>query len=160
MYVPVYIRFADHSYMLGIHVKWIRMKTFFILLIFVLIFGGISSAGKPCLHYEGSPVTLNGKVKLKDFYGPPNYGENPETDSRETQAILILLEPICVVGNEGDLGVEEQNQSEITLVPQNNENLRDYAGKQIMVEGTLFHAHTAHHHTKILISIKKIIKTN
>jgi hypothetical protein len=136
------------------------MKTFFILLILSLIFSGVSSAGKPCLHYEGDPVTLNGKVKLQEFYGPPNYGENPETDSRETQAILILAEPICVVGNEDNFGDMEQNQSEITLVPQNKENLGDYAGKQIMVEGTLFPAHTAHHHTKILMSIKKIIKTD
>jgi hypothetical protein len=49
-----------------------------------------------------------------------------------------------------------QNQLEVTLVPLNRENLKSYEGKQIAVQGTLYHAHTGHHHTLVLIEIKRI----
>jgi hypothetical protein len=118
-----------------------------------------SSASMPCLHYGGGPVTLTGKVEFKIFYGPPNYGENPETDSRETQAILLLSEPICVHANPGNTEESEQNQTEVTLVPYNNENLEDYMEKEIIVQGTLYHAHTGHHHTPVLMEIESIVKS-
>src|SRR5260370_19055860 len=41
-------------------------------------------------HYGPEKVTLTGSVVYRTFYGPPNYGENPKTDSRETQDILLL----------------------------------------------------------------------
>jgi len=116
----------------------------------------LPAVGASCLHYGGSPVTLNGKVKLQTFFGPPNYGENPDTDSRETQAILLLEKPICVEANPKDYEEAEQNQREVTLVPLGKENLKDYEGKQIMVQGTLYHAFNGHHHTPVLIEIKHI----
>jgi hypothetical protein len=117
-----------------------------------------SLAAEPCLHYSGEPVTLTGKVKLQTFYGPPNYGENPDTDSRETQAILLLTKSICVESNPSNYEEAEQNQSEITLVPLNNANMKDYVGEQISVQGRLYHAHTGHHHTPVLIELKHIEK--
>jgi len=116
----------------------------------------LSWAAVPCLHYSGSSVTLTGKVKLQTFFGPPNYGENPDTDSRETQAILLLAKPICVEANPTDYEEAEQNQLEVTLVPLNKENLKNYEGKPIAVQGTLYHAHTGHHHTPVLIEIRRI----
>ena len=82
-----------------------------------------------CLHYGGSLVTLSGKVQLQTFFGPPNYGENPATDSREIQAILLLEKPICVEANPKDYDEAEQNQGVVTLVPLGNENLKGYEGK-------------------------------
>src|ERR1043166_6801310 len=40
------------------------------------------------LHYEPEVVTLHGRVTETTEYGPPNYGENPETDSIEHPIIL------------------------------------------------------------------------
>ncbi|ATG89166.1 DUF4431 domain-containing protein [Methylomonas koyamae] len=126
------------------------------LLLMLSLAAPIPVLAASCLHYSGDPITLTGKVKLQTFFGPPNYGENPDTDSRETQAILLLEKPICVEANPKDYEEAEQNQREITLVPQGKENLKVYEGKQIMVQGTLYHAFTGHHHTPVLIEIRHI----
>ena len=135
------------------------MKIRFVMILVALFATTLSSASMPCLHYGGDPIILTGKVKLQTFYGPPGYGENPDTDSRERQAILVLSEPICVEANPNNYEEAEHNQSEVTLVPHNNENLKDYVGKEIKVKGTLYHAHTAHHHTRVLINILHIEKS-
>jgi hypothetical protein len=101
---------------------------------------------------------LTGRVKFRTFYGPPNYGENPKTDSRETQALLVLSNPVCVEANPTSYEEGEKGQRKITLVPSAGFNPPQYRGKIVTVEGTLFHAHTAHHHTPVLmqaIGIKK-----
>lgn len=131
----------------------------FLLLIFSLVAPSIVLAAS-CLHYSGDPVTLTGKVKLQTFFGPPGYGENPNSDSRETQAILLLEKPICVESNPKDYEETEQNQREVTLVPLGKENLKVYEGKQIMVQGTLYHAFNGHHHTPVLIGIRRIENTS
>ncbi len=130
------------------------------LMLAVLLATSLPAVAASCLHYGGSPVTLSGKVKLQTFFGPPNYGENPDTDSRETQAILALAKPICVEENPVEYEEAEQNQLEVTLVPLKKENLKSYEGKQIVVQGTLYHAHTGHHHTPVLIEIKQIENTS
>ena len=130
--------------------------TFRLLLSMFLFAFSLPTVAASCLHYGGSPVTLSGKVKLQTFFGPPNYGENPDTDSRETQAILLLAKPICVEANTAEYEEAEQNQLEVTLVPLKKENLKSYEGKQTAVQGTLYHAHTGHHHTPVLIEITRI----
>lgn len=108
----------------------------------------------------GAPVTLSGKVTTRTFYGPPGYGENPATDSRETQGILLLSKPICVDENPTDYDEAEKNQLEVTLVPLGKTNLKGYIGNQVTVHGALFHANTGHHHTPVLIQIIRIEKSN
>lgn len=130
------------------------MARLFILMI--TLAASFPAVAASCLHYSGDVVTLTGKVKLRTFFGPPNYGETPDTDSRETQAILLLGKPICVEANSKDNENAEQDQREVTLVPLGKENLKDYEGMQIMVQGTLYHAFNGHHHTPVLIEIKHI----
>ena len=120
----------------------------------------LSLATELCLHYMGDPVTLSGKVTKRTFYGPPGYGENPDIDSRETQGVLLLSEPICVDENPRDYDEAEKNQLEVTLVPLGNTNLKGYIGKQVTVQGKLFHANTGHHHTPVLIEIIRIEKSS
>ncbi len=114
------------------------------------------SASAQCLHYMGNPVTLTGMLTLQSFYGPPGYGENPRTDDREGQAILLLTKPICVSANTSDEDAAEQNQKKVTLVSLHGEDLRAFVGQRISVTGTLFHANTAHHHTHVLIEVGSV----
>lgn len=109
-----------------------------------------------CLHYEATPVTLSGKITLRTFYGPPNYGENPDTDSRETQAILLLSKPICVSASPSTDDAAERNQFKVTLVPPPGIDFGLYKGKKVSLSGTLFHANTGHHHTQVLMQVKNI----
>jgi hypothetical protein len=125
-------------------------------LIAILCSVSLSSSAASCLHYEGDALTLSGRVVLKTFFGPPNYGENPETDSRETQGILILPKPVCVNADKDGNHEAEKNQSELTLVPPKGVNLKRFAAKQVVVHGTLFHADNGHHHTPVLMIVTRI----
>ena len=109
------------------------------------------------LHYEPEKVSITGTIVSRTFFGPPNYGENPKTDSKESQYILVLDTPIDVVGdnkyNEAERGVKQ-----ITLVVHDFKAtpVRPWLGKRVTIEGTLFHAITGHHHTKVLIEVSTI----
>jgi hypothetical protein len=116
----------------------------------------LSLAAMPCLHYQGEPVSLSGKVILRIFFGPPNYGEDPGADSREEQAILLLRRPVCVDADQSDNDAAEKDQKEVTLVPPQGMDLRGFEGKEVDVEGNLFHANTGHHHTPVLIQVSRI----
>src|SRR5437899_12496469 len=53
------------------------------------------------LSYEPTIVELEGTLTVKTYYGTPNYGENPKTDTKEKQCILVLSDPVDVIGNKG-----------------------------------------------------------
>jgi hypothetical protein len=121
-----------------------------------------SSGDKPKeLHYESEKVTVIGKVVSRTFYGPPNYGENRKTDSKESQYILLLDSPIDVIGSKDDLLTKtERGVRSLTLVVFDFKAnpVEPLLGSRVVVEGTLFHAHTGHHHTKVLIEVGSIRK--
>ncbi len=109
------------------------------------------------LHYEPEKLTLTGRVVYRTFYGPPGYGENPKTDSRETQDILLLESPVDVIATGNDpTDQPERKVTRITLVI--DHSIRNLIGKRVIIEGTLFHAHTGHHHTKVLMDVSSIKK--
>jgi len=112
-------------------------------------------AAEPCLTYS-TTVTLSGKITKRTFYGPPNYGEDLATDSHETQVLLLLPKPICVDENKIEYYDAEKNQLELTLVPLGKIEVINYMGKQVTVHGKLFHAHTGHHHTPVLVEVLSI----
>jgi hypothetical protein len=106
-----------------------------------------------CEKYGFPGTTLAGTVGVETFYGPPGYGESPATDSTERQAILHLEKPLCTLASDDEPA--EQNQVKVTLVPMGNLSLREFVGKTVTVRGSLFHALTGHHHTKVLIEIRE-----
>jgi len=135
------------------------MKSLLCVLAFLFLASGSVEAQRRPLHYEPEKVTLTGRLVYRTFYGPPNYGENPKTDSRETQPILILDSAVDVVANGGDpTDQTERGVKGITLVVEHS--TRRFIGKRIAVEGTLFHANTGHHHTKVLMTVASIKKAN
>lgn len=120
----------------------------------ILMLGMQSAWAASCLHYGAPQSTLTGVVTQQTFFGPPNFGETPEIDKRETQYVLMLAEPICV--NASDDEDAEQNQLQVTLVPRIKIGLKAFDGKRVKVAGKLFHAHTGHHHTPLLLELVSI----
>lgn len=109
------------------------------------------------LDYWPAVVELEGKLSIKTFFGPPNFGENPETDSKEKSWLLSLDKPINVrakTETDPTLGPSVDNVRELQLVL--HEPRRDLIGKKVVVKGTLFHAHTGHHHTDVLLDVESI----
>ncbi len=139
----------------------------FCVLILVVVWSNLQTvASQPAarhrvLHYEPERVTLVGTLIFRTFYGPPNYGENPRTDSKETQSILLLDNAFDVIGDKQDpFNETERGVNRVTLVFSNPipHPVRYYLKRRVTVEGTLFHGFNGHHRTKILITVSSINK--
>lgn len=119
----------------------------------VMLSGPASALAQPaCLDDSTSDLTLTGLVFLRSHYGPPNYGEHPDTDTIETQAFLALDEPICVAG-EDESSQDESSQDVITLVPAGKLRFRPYAERRVRLHGVWYRAETGHHRTPVLIRV-------
>jgi hypothetical protein len=113
-------------------------------------------AADTCLSYEPAKVQLSGKVSKKEAFGPPGYGEDPAHDSRENYLVLALPAPICVNGDpKSPINSEsETDVREVQLVYPPGRSLQQaWLDRNISVSGTLFHATTGHHRTKVLIQV-------
>jgi hypothetical protein len=117
----------------------------------------LESQKKEWLGYWPAVVELEGKLSVKTFFGPPNFGENPKTDSKQRSRILSLDKPINVrAKDETDptLGPSVDNVRELQLIF--DESLRELIGKKVIVKGTLLHAHSGYHHTDVLLDVESI----
>ncbi len=133
-----------------------------LLAILIVLLPWLSCLGaeEACLRYGPAVVQLSGRVFLRTFPGPPNYKSIRTGDRAETQVLLKLGQPICVLGDPKDEinSEDERDQRLVTLVPASGMKLASYAGARVRVEGTLFHAQTGHHRTPILIEVTRITR--
>lgn len=116
--------------------------------------GGCAFAAEPCFHYA-EEIKLSGYLEVRTFFGPPNYGENPKTDSRLVQTLLFLDNPICTKASQDEMG--EKDQPEVTLRTESaSPALAGLAGKHVTVTGRLEHAETGHDNTPLILSSVKL----
>lgn len=107
-------------------------------------------------------VELSGVLHHQVHWGPPNFGENPDTDSTFIAWIISLSKPIVV--QEG-AQIVESSVSEITLFSFTNtgvfdtERLQSLDGKLIVVTGKLWPATTPADVTPVVLVTKKAIKS-
>lgn len=111
--------------------------------------------------YEPTISVISGTLKIESFYGPPGYGENPQTDSREDSYILNLENSINVISKtkeveEGDFNISKYNISKIQLTSSSGVKFTNYKNKNVRLTGSFFGASTGHHHTDVLLNINKI----
>ena len=93
---------------------------------------------------------ISGILTYKMFWGPPNYGEDTLTDSKEIDPILILDHPINIIANkDDDVNESKYNVSEIQVITYTPlDNLKN---KKISIKGIFFSSISGHHHTDALI---------
>ena len=112
-------------------------------------------------------VTLKGKLILKLFPGPPEYSSIEDGDRPDYCWILKLDQasflkaittPVAEPANTLDNLNKRSHADEILLVLEEYmENFcQRYQGQEIVSVGHLFHAHTIHHYTPILIDVKEL----
>lgn len=95
-------------------------------------------------------ISLAGKLIVKSFADANN--------KKEEVYILILDKPIDV--KKDDFGGPDKNVTEVQLAIINEEADRiakKQINKEIRVIGFLYHGHTAHHHTKVLMAVQEIM---
>jgi hypothetical protein len=133
----------------------------------------------PCLHYQHEAlsrsdgrthipqeVALSGELIRRTYWGPPNYGEHPATDSLEDAWLVVLDTPVCVEAHSGEL--DENSTSELNVIVvqlvvldpgPGNKSLKEVdrlVGRHVAVTGFLDHALTGHHRTPVLLMVASI----
>ncbi|MBL28774.1 MAG: hypothetical protein CMM50_14610 [Rhodospirillaceae bacterium] len=87
----------------------------------------------------------------------PGYGESPSIDVLEHAVIMVLDEPLDVVGTETNRELEsdpvtELNVTEVQVVRHRGEaSFFELRGHGVELSGRLFHSHTGHHHRNVVI---------
>lgn len=121
-----------------------------------------ASGAEACLKYEPSVVELVGVMRRRTFPGPPEYKSVKEGDRAVTYWVLDLPRPVCLqVAGPDDLTQEpEFGVTSLQIVITDYKASRPLLGKKVRITGTLFHAHTAHHRTRVLIQPSKIERTD
>lgn len=112
-------------------------------------------------YFEPSISIIEGTLITRMYYGPPNYGENPDTDAKQYPFILKLDNPIDVIAKENDTHNSDVfGVTEIQVVPigkEKTELLYNYIDKRVRIQGTLFEAIFGGHHTDVLIQVEEIL---
>ena len=121
--------------------------------------GTVEDSGR--YYFEPNVSIIEGTLITRMYYGPPNYGENPDTDAKQYPFILQLDDPIDVIAQEGDIHNSSIFEvTEIQVVPMNKEQtelVEQYINKRITIQGTLFGAIFGGHHTDVLIEVEEIL---
>jgi Domain of unknown function (DUF4431) len=129
---------------------------------YLILLSGCAIPEKTALNYEPVKVNLVGTFRLEGFPGRPNYESIEKGDEKETYWILQLDHPIDVVVTDRNdpLQLPAKNVRRVQLFL-NQEQYKQYRGflnEHICAGGVLFHGHTGHHHTEVLLNIQQLIK--
>lgn len=118
-------------------------------------------AKEPNFYYDPEIVSLEGKLSYDTFPGPPEYDNVKKGDKPESFWILNLDHPISVSRkgevNPDELDTPEANIRRLQIVFDYDkffpESFHFKVGQRFRVKGTLYHRHTIHHRTEVLLTI-------
>lgn len=101
---------------------------------------------------------MRGVVERATFPGPPNYESVEKGDAAETYWLLRLNQASCVEPSPNELYPDVHTAvRRIQLVFSGEERpyvkYKNLLGHEVDAIGTLFGAHTGHHHTAVLLSV-------
>lgn len=121
------------------------------------------SGNAGCVQYEPEPVVLRGVIRRTTFPGPPNYESVADGDAPETYWVLHLEQPICVNASADPFNEARSDVRQLQLVLSSTDDgyqrYRALLGGKVQARGTLFGAHTGHHHTDVLLSVRDLEST-
>jgi hypothetical protein len=109
--------------------------------------------------YEPEEVELRGVLYEEVYPGPPEYTSVEMGDRSEKAVFLTLKEPINVElkknteQEEDILNTPEKGVRELQVVFSDSKPSIHQTNQQVSLKGTLYHAHTAHHHRRVLMMV-------
>jgi hypothetical protein len=137
------------------------------LLLILFIISISTFAQNKTIHYEPEIVELIGHLDLQTFPGIPNYESIGKGDEAERHFYLKLQKAVDVMAlskDEQSLTRSENfyNVKILQLVVHDDKDMellrKIGKGGLVKIRGTLFHRHTGHHHSRVLLEIKSINK--
>ena len=111
-----------------------------------------------CLSYAADAARISGRLERHTFYGPPNFGEDPKRDQRETGFYLDLRAPVCTGAAPGEESKTGVKRVQLILDEEGYARLRPYLGREIALRGTLLAASTGHHHAPLLLRVAEPVQ--
>jgi len=98
---------------------------------------------------------LTGTLQVGTFFGPPNYGEQPESDSIERSFYVQLRTPLILPD---DRSAQDEDMGagyfvQLVFPSKKLDEARSLVGKDIRLRGTLFEAVNAHHRTPWVMDV-------
>ena len=118
-----------------------------------------AAAQQRWLSYEPEVMELDGRLVIESKFGPPNFGEQPKTDEKVRVPVLVLSNRANMLADSGDdpnaKSVYDVRQIQLAF-PSSDTAHNALIGKQVVVTGTLFHAHTGHHYTEVVMNVQSI----
>jgi hypothetical protein len=116
---------------------------------------GGQAHGETAAPARPEPSTLEGDVFAHCAYGPPNYGEDPSTDSRENFAVFVLEEPLTQVcpAERGSECVPQVVMFHVSALSETGiARPETLVGRHIRFSVSEYQtAETGHHHSRIVL---------
>ena len=129
------------------------------LMVLVVVARPTATQAQRWLSYEPQTVELDGRLVIQSKFGPPNYGEEPKTDQKVRIPVLVLSYVVSVRPSQED-GPNSEPAYRIKQIQlafnDSGTTYKNLIGKKVVVTGTLFHAHTGHHYTDVVLKVRSI----
>ncbi len=136
-----------------------HVLTILVLTILVAVATPTSTQAQRWVSYEPQTVELDGRLVIQSKYGPPNYGEQPKTDQKVKVPVLVLKNPVSVLPSEeggyNSQPVYRTTQIQLAFIDSGTA-YKNLIGKNVVVTGSLFHAHTGYHYTDVVLNVRSI----
>lgn len=133
------------------------MRALVVTLIHAVFSSTPTHAAESCLSLEPAVESIVGTLVRKMFPGPPNYESIKAGDQAEIGWYLALAQPICLAKTPRDesTGKDIAGVKLVQLIVTHGEyqSHARLVGKRVKTTGTLFTAHTGHHHTAVLMQV-------
>jgi hypothetical protein len=112
-------------------------------------------------HRADLSVEVQGILLVGEFFGPPNYGENPESDRIEKSYVLQLPAPLSTQlfsQTDSELSSSTAYYVQLMVSDAKQVDVAKLVGNRVKVIGPLDGAETGHHRTPVLLQVNSISK--
>ncbi len=105
---------------------------------------------------EPAVVEMSGVIVSKKVWGPPDYGEKPNS-KKVTIYLLKLDEPVDVKGNKADeiSTMDFKGVTEVQIFD-SKVRVKKFLNKKVVVKGTLHEKSAGAEYTDVLINVKSV----
>lgn len=134
------------------------MKKIILLLFFVLCI--IILSNSEVYYYGQKNSIISGEIKRETMRNPKGYSKNtilfPYFLSLDTP-ISVLKRDNTDSSNRYDIFIPENNVNKIHLMFDSTKlRPKELRGKKVRIKGTIFHANSRYHYTKVVLDIEDI----
>lgn len=125
------------------------MKQVALALLAIVLLAAPAAGASRCMQSDGGKQIAEGRLVIGQF--------KDAADRPETAFILQLPADVCLDAKDPEYRVKRARTLHVFSSDEKvHAQIRRFVGKDVMVRGSAFSAHTAHHHAPIVMDISEI----